>query len=346
VSFVLHDVIICSPEGGGDMRNRTLGSTGYEVSEIGFGAWGIGADMWRGVGDTEASDALRAAVDTGVNFFDTALVYGSGHSESLIGRVLRDEIRDGRVIVATKVPPLNEEWPGSGSRTVAETFPAAHLATCVEESLANLDIDALSLQQLHVWHDAWLDDPEWADSRERMVRLKEEGKVLHWGISINDHASETALRALADPVFETAQVIYNIYDRSPEVALFELARTKPLGVIVRVPFDEGALTGNIRSDTVFPPGDWREEYFCGDRPAEAQRRAGALARLLDDEVETLPELALRFCLSRPEVSTVIPGMRRAEHVRANVAASEKGPLPPEMLSRLEEHAWDKNWYPA
>ncbi len=329
-----------------DMENRPLGTTGYEVGEIGFGGWGLGADMWRGVDDSEGGDALREAFDNGVTFFDTALVYGSGHSERLMGRLLREEIRDGRVIIATKVPPLNDEWPGEANRSVAETFPAGHLSTCTEESLGNLGVDALALQQLHVWHDDWLDDPEWAASRERMVHLKEEGKVLHWGISINDHAPETALRALADPIFETAQVIYNIYDRSPEAALFDLARTKPLGVIVRVPFDEGALTGCIRSDTVFPAGDWREEYFRGQRRAEAERRAEAVARLLDDEVQTLPELALRFCLSSPDVSTVIPGMRRAEHVRSNVAASEKGPLPPGMLSRLERHAWDKNWYPA
>jgi aryl-alcohol dehydrogenase-like predicted oxidoreductase len=195
-----------------------------------------------------------------------------------------------------------------------------------------------------VWHDAWLDDPQWGASYGQMVRLKEEGKVLHWGISVNDHAPATALRALADPIFETAQVIYNIYDRSPERALFALAKKKPLGVIVRVPFDEGALTGRIRSDTVFPAGDWREEYFQGDRRAEAGERADALALVLGEEAETLPELALRFCLSSPEVSTVIPGMRRTDHVRSNVAASKRGPLSAGMLSRLESHAWEKNWY--
>jgi aryl-alcohol dehydrogenase-like predicted oxidoreductase len=328
------------------MKNRVLGTTGYEVSEIGFGGWGLGAKMWRGVSDSDARDALREAVDLGVTFFDTALAYGDGHSESLMGRVLREETRDGRAIVATKIPPLNLEWPGDGKRAVRQTFPAQHLAACTEQSLRNLGVDALSLQQFHVWHDAWLDDSEWGASYERMVRLKEEGKVLHWGISINDHAPATALRALADPIFESAQVIYNIYDRSAQKALFELAKTKPLGVIVRVPFDEGALTGRIRSDTVFPTGDWREQYFHGDRRAEAERRAEALTHLLDDQVQTLPELALRFCLSPLEVSTVIPGMRRAEHVRANVAASEKGPLSRAMLTRLEQHAWDKNWYPA
>src|SRR5436190_978242 len=211
--------------------------------------------MWRGVDEAQAREALRAAVDQGVTFFDTALAYGSGHSERLMG------------------------------------------------------------------------------------------EVLHWGISINDHAPETALRVLQDPLFETAQVIYNVYDRSPERALFGLARSKRLGIIVRVPFDEGALTGQIRATTVFPPGDWREEYFSGDRRAEAERRGQALAQLLGQEVETLPELALRFCLSSPPVSTVIPGMRRPAHVRQNAAASEKGPLSPGLLAKLEGHAWDKNWYP-
>jgi len=327
------------------VNSRTLGATGHSVSEIGFGGWGLGADMWRGVDEAQAREALRAAVDQGVTFFDTALAYGSGHSERLIGQVLRDEIRAGRALVATKVPPLNEEWPGRANRPLAAVFPTRHIAASTETSLKNLGVDALSLQQLHVWHDAWLADPTWGECHAQMARLKREGKVLHWGISINDHAPETALRVLQDPLFETAQVIYNIYDRSPERALFDLARSKPLGIIVRVPFDEGALTGQIRATTVFPPGDWREEYFRGDRRAEAERRGQALAQLLGQEVETLPELALRFCVSSPAVSTVIPGMRRPAHVRQNAAASEKGPLSPGLLTKLEAHAWNKNWYP-
>lgn len=301
--------------------------------------------MWRGVDDAQGREALREAVATGITCFDTALAYGDGHSERLIGDTLKGELRSGRVVVATKVPPRNEEWPGKASRPLKDVFPAKHIAASTERSLKNLGVEALPLQQLHVWHDAWLEDPEWEASYDRIVRLKKEGKVLHWGISINDHAPETALRVLEDPVFETAQVIYNIYDRSPERALFQLAKRKPLGVIVRVPFDEGALTGQIRADTVFPAGDWRAEYFSGDRRAEAERRSQALARLLDDQVQTLPELALRFCLSSPVVSSVIPGMRRAAHVRQNAAAARNGPLPPPLLSKLEAHAWEKNWYP-
>ncbi len=326
------------------MKSRPLGSTGYRVSEIGFGGWGLGGEMWRGVDDAEGRKALREAVEQGITFFDTALAYGGGHSERVIGETLKDDIRANRAVVATKIPPQNREWPGKASYKLGDVFPAKYIATSTEESLKNLSIEALHVQQLHVWNDVWLSDPDWDASYKQIVRLKEEGKVLHWGISINDHAPETALRILADPLFETAQVIYNVYDRSPETALFALARQKPLGIIVRVPFDEGALTGQIKANTVFPAGDWRGEYFAGDRKAEAERRGQALAKVLDDQVETLPELALRFCLSAPEVSTVIPGMRRPAHVRQNAMASTKGALPAGMLAKLKPHAWDKNWY--
>ena len=327
------------------MKIRALGNTGYRVSEIGFGAWGIGGAMWRGVEDSEGRKALREAVDQGITFFDTALAYGEGHSERLIGEVLKDDVRANRVVVATKVPPMNQEWPAKPTYPLATVFPAKYIAACVEQSLKNLRVEALQLEQLHVWNDVWLSDPEWRQSLDQITRLKQEGKVLHWGISINDHAPETALKVLTDPIFETAQVIYNIYDRSPEKALFALARKKPLGIIVRVPFDEGALTGQIKANTVFPAGDWRADYFAGDRKAEAERRSKALAGLLNNEVDSLPEMALRFCLSSPEVSTVIPGMRRPAHVRQNATASAKGVLPAAMMSQLKTHAWDKNWYP-
>jgi len=326
------------------MKTRLLGSTGYRVSEIGFGGWGLGGEMWRGVDDSEGRKAVHEAIEQGITFFDTALAYGGGHSERLIGEELKHEIRAGRAIVATKIPPQNRQWPGKSSYKLGDVFPAKYIASSTEQSLKNLRVEALHVQQLHVWNDVWLQDSDWQASYQQIVRLKQEGKVLHWGISINDHAPETALRVLTDPIFETAQVIYNIYDRSPEKALFALAKQKPLGIIVRVPFDEGALTGQIKADTVFPAGDWRAGYFAGNRKAEAERRVKALATVLGDQVETLPELALRFCLSSPEVSTVIPGMRRPAHVRQNTMASTKGSLPPAMLAKLKRHAWDKNWY--
>lgn len=326
------------------MRRRRLGTTGYEVSEIGFGGWGIGGTMWRGVPDEEAMRALDCALDLGMDFFDTALAYGDGHSERLIGRALRQRRARHRVVVATKVPPMDSVWPGLAATPLAEVFPGYWIRRSVEASLENLGVEALDLEQLHVWNDAWLEDPAWPDTRAEMERLRAEGKVRHWGISVNDHAPETALRALEDPLFETAQVIYNVFDRSAERELFPLARRRGLGVIVRVPFDEGALAGAVAPDTAFPRGDWRLRYFRGDRKEESWRRVGALRALLGTEAATLPELALRFCLAPTEVSTVIPGMRRPEHVRANAAVSDGRAVSARLLEELRAHAWDKNWY--
>ena len=320
------------------MKTRRLGRTGLDVSEIGFGAWGLGATMWRGVPDDEALAAVRAAVAAGVTFIDTALAYGDGHSERLIARARTN------VVVATKIPPRNGAWPAAANSKIDDVFPAEHVRTATETSLRNLGVPAIAVQQFHVWHDAWLDQTGWAATRREMEKLVAEGKVRHWGISINDHAPETALRALCDPLFATAQVIYNIFDRSPEKELFALAREKNIGIIVRVPFDEGTLTGAIRPETQFAAGDWRHRYFRGDRRAEAARRADALLPLLGDGVKTLPELALRFVLTRPEVSTVIPGMRRAEHARANAAVSDGRLLDSSLLFNLNAHAWTKNWY--
>jgi aryl-alcohol dehydrogenase-like predicted oxidoreductase len=326
------------------MNLRKLGPTSFNVSEIGFGAWGIGGSMWRGVDDAQSRETLHAALDEGVTFIDTALAYGNGHSERLIAEVLATRADPGRAVVATKIPPMDHSWPGKASTPFASAFPARHVEKCVEASLENLRVKSLDVEQFHVWHDAWLDSPDWQETRAAMQRLKDTGKVLHWGVSINDHAPETAMRLLCDPIIETAQVIYNIFDRSPERELFALAREKPLGVIVRVPFDEGVLTGSIGPETTFPEGDWRHRYFGGDRKHEAAKRAKALQALLGVEARTLPELALRFCLTPTEVSTVIPGMRRPQHARANAAVSDGRALSPGMLDLLRPHAWKKNWY--
>lgn len=326
------------------MKTRPLGRTGLTVSEVGFGAWGIGGGLWRGSSDEDARRTLRAALDAGLTFFDTALSYGDGHSERLLAEIIASNEGGERLVVSTKIPPMNYEWPAKPTTPFTRAFPARHVIESVEKSLRNLGVEALQLEQFHVWHDIWLESHEWAETRGCMERLKREGKVLHWGVSINDHAPETALELLEDPLFETAQVIYNIYDRSPEKDIFTLARERGTGIIVRVPFDEGALTGGIGPDSVFPDGDFRNRYFRGDRLQRAAARAEALRPLLGEEASSLAELALRFVLSRPEVSTVIPGMRRPEHAMSNAAVSDGRALSPGLIERLAAHAWEKNWY--
>ena len=326
------------------MQFRPLGRTGIEVSAVGFGAWGLGAELWRGVDPADAADALRAALDGGCNFIDTALIYGPDVSERVVGGILRERPDRDRVVVASKIPPLDSRWPPDPAVPLEDIFPVEHVIGAVGDSLDNLGLDALPLEQLHVWLDRWLDDPYWPALERAMVDLVRAGKVRHWGISVNDHDPDSALRALDQPIIESVQVIYNLFDRSPERALFPRAAARGAGVIARVPFDEGALVGAVTAGAVFDPRDFRSRYFRGERAALAGERAERLRGLLGDEAETLAELALRFCLSRPEVSTVIPGARRAAHARANLAAGDGRVLSPELLARLAEHAWDKNWY--
>ena len=319
------------------MKTRRLGRTGVSVSEIGYGAWGIGGSQWMGAQDDESLRALHRAVDLGLNFIDTALAYGDGHSEQLVGRLVRE--RKETIFVATKVPPGNREWPAS--RPAAEVFPAEHIRRSCETSLRNLGLERIDLLQLHVWLDEYL-AADWIP--ETLRALQREGKVRWLGISINDHAPATALRAVASGLFDTVQVIYNVYDPTPAEALFPACIAHDVGVIVRVPFDEGGLLGNITADSTFPKGDFRNVYFKGDRKREVHERTRALASLLGDEAQTLPELALRFCLSPEAVSTVIPGMRRLSSVESNIAVSDGRRLSTALQQQLRSHAWPRNFY--
>jgi aryl-alcohol dehydrogenase-like predicted oxidoreductase len=323
------------------MKYRKLGRTGLMVSEIGFGAWGIGKGLWIGAEDAQSLLALRRAVEEGLNFIDTALAYGPGHSERLVGQIVRETKVP--LYVATKVPPKNLAWPAARGVPVSEVFPAAHIKRSAEESLQNLGLERIDLLQLHVWRDEYLDDTS-AGWQEALRELRESGKVRFVGISVNDHDPSSALRAVASGLFDTAQIIYNIFDQSPEETFFPACQKLDVGVIARVPFDEGGLTGTITPEARFPPGDFRDQYFKGDRKRQVWERAEALKKLLDGEAETLPELALRFILSHDAVSTVIPGMRRLRSVEANVAVSDGRRLSPALREKLKAHAWPRNFY--
>ena len=321
------------------MKYRTLGKTGIQVSEIGFGAWGIGKSLWVGATDPESMRALHAAVDEGVNFFDTALAYGEGHSEELVGRLLKE--RKEKLTVATKIPPMNKLWPARPGSRIEDVFPAPYIIECTEKSLKHLGVGTIDLQQFHVWEDDWSDSDEWKSAVEK---LKKAGKIRHAGISINDHQPANALRTAATGLIDAFQVIYNIYDQTAERELFPYCAAHDIGVIVRVPLDEGALTGAITEETTFADGDFRKGYFRGNRKKDVVERANALKLLLGTEAATLPELALRYCLQPAAVSTVIPGMRSVTNVKANCAVSDGKRLNKAILAELKMHAWEKNFY--
>jgi aryl-alcohol dehydrogenase-like predicted oxidoreductase len=321
------------------MRYRRLGRTGLEISEIGYGAWGIGGAQWGGADDDESIRALHRGIDLGLNFIDTALAYGEGRSERLVGRVVRE--REETVYVATKVPPKNRIWPAEGDSPLEDVFPPGYVRECAEQSLRNLEMDTVDLLQLHVWNDDWADSDELA---EEVDDLRSSGKVRFFGISINDHQPSNGLRLVERGSVDTVQVIYNVFDQSPEDELFPACREHDVGVIARVPLDEGGLTGRIDADTEFEGDDFRAHYFRGDRKREVHERASAIAADLEIEQDRLAETALRFILSEPAVSTVIPGMRSLRNVERNVAASDAGPLPEEERERLRAHRWVRNFY--
>jgi len=319
------------------MRYRPLGRTGIEVSEIGYGAWGIGGKQWLGGADDESLRALRRAIELGLNFIDTALAYGDGHSETLVGEVVRASKEP--VYIATKVPPKNRLWPARPGIGIGEVFPYDYIVSCTEESLRNLGTERIDLQQLHVWNPEWLANDDW---RRAFQDLKKSGKVGFVGMSISDHLPDTALDLVKTGLIDTIQVIYNVFDQSPEANLLPLAQQHQVGILARVPLDEGGLTGSITEETVFEKGDFRAWYFRGDRKREVVEHVAALRGDLGDV--SLPRTALRFCLTHSAVSTVIPGMRRVSSVESNIAASDAGPLDAETLSKLKQHAWPRNFY--
>lgn len=321
------------------MQYRKLGRTGIDVSEIGYGAWGIGGKQWQIDSDDESIRAVRRAIELGVNFIDTALAYGDGHSENIIGQVVKNAGK--RIQIATKIPPKNRVWPAAPGSNIDDVFPYDYIVACTEESLRNLKAETIDLQQLHVWDPGWMQRDEWKRAFED---LRKAGKIRFCGISINDHQPDSALEVVASGLIDTVQVIYNIFDQSPQQKLFPAVQEHNVGVLARVPLDEGALTDTIIAQSHFED-PFRAFYFRGDRPREVEEHINALKADLQGLIQgSLPEIALRFCISHPAVSTVIPGMRRVRSVEANSRVSELGALDKNVLERLRNHAWNKNYY--
>jgi aryl-alcohol dehydrogenase-like predicted oxidoreductase len=316
------------------MRYRTFGRTGWQISEIGYGMWGMGS--WAESDDDQSRGSLQAAVDLGCNFFDTAWGYGAGHSEGLLGELVRANPGK-KLYTATKIPPKNFKWPSRRGYTLDECFPPEHIREYTEKSLANLGLPSVDLMQFHVWEDDWAEDERWQRATDD---LKREGLVSAWGVSINRWEPWNAIRTLRTGAIDAVQVIYNIFDQAPEDELFPACRELNIGVIARVPFDEGSLTGTLTKESHWPAGDWRNTYFVPENLIPSVERADALKPLVP-EAMTMPEMALRFILANPDVDTIIPGMRKLRNVRANIAASDAGPLPDALMAELRKHRWDR-----
>ncbi len=319
------------------MNQRLFGKTGWKISEVGFGCWGMGGG-WGIRRDDDARKGIRAAFDAGYNFFDTAYVYGQGVSEQILGSVVKDFPRES-YYVATKIPSKTMEWPVRPNSLLDACFPDKWITHCTETSLKRLGMERVDLQQFHVWTDAWVDRDEWKQSVEK---LKKQGKIRAFGVSVNDHQPQSVLKLVETGLIDSIQVIYNIFDQVPAAELLPLCEKHRVAVIVRVPFDEGSLTGMLTPQTIFEPDDWRSGYFKGNRLKETCTRVEKLKAFLSPETPALAQLSLKFCLSHPAVSTVIVGMRSEKHVRENASAG--GVLPASVLGPLKTHAWNRNFY--
>lgn len=316
------------------MRYRRFGRMNWNVGEMGYGMWGMGG--WSGSDDVESLQSLQLAVELGCNFFDTAYAYGEGHSERLLGRLVRAN-PDLRLYTATKIPPKNRVWPSRREFSLDDAFPPEYIEQYVHFSLENLGLEQLDLIQFHVWEDAWVDDARWAN---KMAELKRLGLIQAVGISINRWEPWNGVRAVRSGLIDAVQVIYNIFDQNPEDELFPACREMDVAVIARVPFDEGTLTGMLTLDSRWPEGDWRNTYFVPENLTSSVERAERLRPLIPGGMN-MSEMALRFILNEPSVSTIIPGMRKEAHVRGNIAASDAGPLPVALHKALRAHRWDR-----
>lgn len=311
-----------------------MGRTGFDVSVIGHGLWGM--SNWSGSDDAESRAALQHAVNLGCNFFDTAWAYGKGKSDRFVGELLRANSGT-RLVAASKIPPKNGKWPALASDSIESAFPMDHVLEYTERICEALDMKTIDLLQYHVWNDAWAETDTF---RQTVERLKREKRIRAFGLSLNRWEPENGIRALRTGVVDVVQVIYNIFDQAPEDELFPVCRELNIGVIARVPLDEGSLAGTLTRETKFPREDWRASYFGAANLAATVERVEKLRRLVPPGM-SMAETALRFCVANPVVSTTIVGMRRASHVEANVRAGDGAPLDAALLRELRKHRWDR-----
>jgi aryl-alcohol dehydrogenase-like predicted oxidoreductase len=324
------------------MIYRTLSKTNWKISEIGFGGWAIGGDMWGPQDDRDSIKALHRAMDLGVNFIDTAQGYGKGHSEELIGQVLRD--RSEEIFVATKVPPIpGNPWPPPDELDINKAFPAHYIVKRCEESLKRLGRDYIDIYQFHTWASAFNEENEWF---EAMTKLKNQGKIRMIGVSVPDTKPDNVIGSLVQDKIDSVQVIYNLFEQYPQWNLFPVCKKQNVAVVVRVPFDEGALTGKYTQSTTFADGDVRNHYFRGNNLKAVIHRINKIKEFQTKYLPemSLAEIALRFCLSHPAVSTVIPGIRNTQQAELNTAVSDGAPFDQEILDQLKQFYWRKDFW--
>lgn len=318
------------------MQYRKIPRLNWLLSEVGYGMWGLGGGEcgWIGCNDDESLLSLNRSMELGCNFFDTAWIYGRGHSEVLLGK-LKKQYKDKELFIATKIPPKNRIWPSNRESRIEDVFPEDHIFEYTEKSLENLQINTIDLQQFHVWEDKWVENDSW---KKCIDNLKSSKMIKAVGISINRWEPWNVIKTLSTGLIDTVQLCYNIFDQSPDDALLPLCKKMGIGVIARTPFDEGVLIGNMTEDTVFPEGDWRNTYFVKENLIPSVQRVNQIKSILPPQI-SMAQASLKFVLDNEFITTVIPGMRKVKHVDENMSNKEK--LPQHVYTKLKGFRWDR-----
>jgi aryl-alcohol dehydrogenase-like predicted oxidoreductase len=304
-----------------------LGHAKLQSSRVGIGTWAIGGG-WGPQSDTQSLEALHKALELGCLLIDTAPLYGNGHAERLIACALKHHRR--RVTTLTKVYPLNYHWAPSPGTPIGTIYPPEHIITQAERSLRNLEVDCLDCLLLQTWCPSWSEELAWY---ETMLRLQEQGKIRAFGISVSDHRPDEANGVITAGHVDIIEVSYSILDQRAAECLFPLAQQYQVSVIARSPLASGALARTWYEGMAFHKDDWRRRVFRDDLLRQTVQRVSRLTSLVKP-TESLAQLALRFCLSHPAVTAVIPGVRSAEQVACNLAVLKQGPLLQGILDQI------------
>lgn len=323
------------------MRFRAFGRTGWQVSEIGFGAWQIGGD-WGTVDDRASIDTLHYAFDKGINFVDTAELYGNGHSEEVIGKALR-EWHATKIYVATKVRPIVWPSPQDDAPQMRGRFPEWYVRDNVEKSLKRLGVERIDLFQLHSFMPSAMVELDWL---ETLNKLRREGKIDRVGVSLRDFRPQEGVGLARAGLVDSQQVVFNLFEQRPAGDLFHAGEASRTAFIARVPLDSGSLVGNWTKDTyaAWQPGSQPHTMFRGERFAETLARVENLKTVCRPYYATLAEAAMRYVLSAPQLSVLIPGMKNRAEVDMNLVYSDGARFPQELNSQLPPHMWIRDYY--
>lgn len=319
------------------MQYKKINNSEALVSQLGLGTWQFSGDSWGDISREECFSVIKSALDCGITYFDTALEYGNGRSEIILGEALRT---NREVIISTKIPPKNGEWAPGPNKPINDYFPSDWIVNCCETSLRNLKREYIDILFLHTWSASWFQEVEWF---ETMENLRRQGKIRSIGISVSDLRADEANFHLEKKRVDVIQVVYNIFEQEPEFTLFPLCEKYEVPVIARCPFSSGVLSGNWNENMQFANNDWRRKWTPKTWLAEQIAMAEYIKPIAQKCKLHISELAILFALQNPAITSVIFGSKKPLHVYQNTTVLDNV-IPSEIILEIKKLWFEKKIY--